>query len=153
MSSVPLTRRNSSKKNVKRSFGRNGCLVFQRLATSVQPRPGLPQVIGFTSLAYMKNLLCLSLTGVTMVPMTNNKGLGNRNAARKLGVTFMLTLNGQQVAGISQITARLEFAGAEMFPLVFRTSQAVKAFLRKAERNGNDLSQYAVAVTAIGSNN
>jgi len=84
--------------------------------------------------------------------MTRN-GLGNRNAARKLGVTYMLTLNGQQVAGISQITARLEFSGGELFPMVFRTSQAVKAFLRKAERYGNDLSQYAVAVTAIGSNN
>lgn len=84
---------------------------------------------------------------------TGQRNLGNDHAARKMGVTYMLTLDGRQVSGISQITARLEFCTGDTFPLVFRTSQGVKAFLRKAERLGNNISQFAVAVTAIGSNN
>lgn len=83
--------------------------------------------------------------------MFNRHGEGNTNAARKIGMSYMLTLDGKQVAGISQITARIEFAGGSLYPLVFQTSQAVKAWLRKADRLGNNISQYAVAVTAIGS--
>ncbi len=83
--------------------------------------------------------------------MENTKGNGNQNAARKAGMSYMLTIDGKLVAGISQITARIEYADATLFPLVFQTSQGVKAFIRKAERLGNTISQAAVAVTALGS--
>ncbi len=78
-------------------------------------------------------------------------GLGNQNAARKGDEAFLLTIDGKQVSGIDQVTARVTFADADTFPLVFNTPQGFKAFLRRAARLGNEFPADRIEVIAMGS--